>query len=95
MFRRLTWNLNARAAIDGQAAAIAQRVPDIVALQEVASKSAEKWQAALRGLGLLHVTDSFSNSPAWNQKGPRRYGLLIGSRFAMNWVASGVRVEGV
>jgi len=86
--RLLTWNLNGRRQVEGQAAAIARRSPDIVALQEVTLKSATLWRAALPEAGLPHMIDSFSSSPPWEPAGPRRYGLMIAGRFPLTVVIS-------
>ena len=81
--RLLTWNLNARRQIEGQVAATASRSPDVVALQEVTRRSAPLLRLALPAAGLPHVVDSFAGSPPWTAVGPRRYGLLIASRFPL------------
>jgi exonuclease III len=86
--RLLTWNLNGRRKVDGQTAAIADRCPDVVALQEVTAPSTTLLREALAGIGLPHVIDSFASSPEWKPVGPRKYGLLIGSRFPLAFVAS-------
>ena len=81
--RLLTWNLNGRRSVERQAAAVADREPDILALQELTSNSVPGWRTALTDSGLTHVIDSFANAPSWQAAGPRRYGLLIGSRFPL------------
>jgi exonuclease III len=81
--RLLTWNLNRRRRIGGQAAAIASRTPDIIALQELTLTSTILWRTSLAEIDLRHVTDSFAASPLWDAVGPRRYGLLIASRFPL------------
>src|SRR5262245_10983329 len=81
--RLLTWNLNGRRRIERQAAAIARRVPDIVALQELTSNSIGAWRLALAEASTRNLIDSFSNSPRWPAVGPRKYGLLIASRFLL------------
>jgi exonuclease III len=81
--RLLTWNLNGTRQIDGQVAAIAARNPDILALQEVTLTSVLLFRAALAPVGFPHVTDSFAFSTSWQPVGPRRYGLLIASRYPL------------
>ena len=81
--RLLTWNLNGRRRIERQAAAVAAREPDIVALQELTINSVPGWRAVLTDFGMTHVIDSFAHAPLWQAAGPRRYGLLIGSRFPL------------
>jgi exonuclease III len=86
--RLLTWNLNGRRHVEKQLAAIAGRSPDIVALQEVTARSIALLRAALSEVGLHHVIDSFATSAPWAAVGPRRYGVLIASRFSLTPVAS-------
>jgi exodeoxyribonuclease III len=86
--RLLTWNLNARRRLEGQLAAIVAHSPDIVALQELTRRSSGFWRVALRDAGLAHVIDSFSASAAWAAVGPRKYGLIVASRFPLTPLAS-------
>ena len=79
--RLLTWNLNGRRKVDEQAAAIAARSPDIVALQELTLNSTASWRAVLPRTGLPNVVDSFASSPSGSAKAPRRYGLIVAARF--------------
>jgi exonuclease III len=81
--RLVTWNLNARRQIAEQIAAIANPLPDILALQEVTQRSVSTLRELLPAAGLSYVTDSFAASPPWTASGPRRYGLLIASRFPL------------
>ena len=54
--RLITWNVAKRVQrLAEQAAALAERQPDVVALQEVTARSGELWEAALRTIGLPHV----------------------------------------
>jgi len=82
--RLLTWNLNARRDVDGQVAAMAACSPDVVALQEVTARSVSLLRAALPTINLSHIIDSFAASRTWTAAGPRRYGLLIASRFPVS-----------
>jgi endonuclease/exonuclease/phosphatase family metal-dependent hydrolase len=86
--RLLTWNLNARRDLARQLAAIADRSPDVVALQEVTPRSITLWRSALPEAGLPHVVDSFAISAPWSAVGPRRYGVVIASRFRLTTVVS-------
>jgi exonuclease III len=83
--RLLSWNLNARRSrIAEQVAVLAERAPDVVALQEVTPSMAAPLSAHLRDAGLAHVVDSFSLAPAdFVPSGPRRYGLLTASRYPL------------
>jgi hypothetical protein len=69
-----------------QVAAIAARSPDIVALQELTLISTMSWRDVLPLAGLPNVVDSFSSSPSWEPKGPRRYALIVASRFPLTYV---------
>ena len=80
--RLLTWNLNARRRqLPDQLAAVAVRSPDILALQEVTPGSIPLLRESLPTFGLFHITDSFAHAPRWDACGPRRYGVLLASRF--------------
>lgn len=64
-----------------QAAALAERVPDVVALQEVSPRSAPLWREALAAAGLPHVAVSLDGAdPAREPAGPRRAGVLLAAR---------------
>ena len=67
--RLITWNVNARVGretMSGQSKAVIDRKPDLVALQELRTKSREPWHKALEDEG-LHVIDSFERLGArWN-----------------------------
>jgi exonuclease III len=86
--RLLTWNLNGRRQVDRQVAAIMRRSPDVVALQELTASSATGWRAALPDAGLPHLIDSFTGSPSWEPRGPRKYGLVFASRFPLALLTS-------
>jgi exonuclease III len=82
--RLLTWNLNARwRQLPEQLAALAERAPDIVALQEVTARTAPRLRIGLQDLGLVNVLDSFAVSPPWQAVGPRRYALIMASRLSL------------
>jgi exonuclease III len=51
--RLLTWNLNGRRHVGGQATAITDRSPDIIALQEVTRHSVVLLRQALVASGCL------------------------------------------
>ena len=51
--RLITWNVNRRLSVLAeQAAALAGRAPDVVALQEVTASSWPLWRVALLTIGL-------------------------------------------
>jgi len=76
----LSWNVAGRVrSVPAQAAALARRPVDVVALQEVRASALAAWEAELAGLGYEHVAATLAadSRPA----GPeRRLGVLIASR---------------
>jgi exonuclease III len=80
--RIVTWNvarLNAR--LPEQAAALAGREPDVVALQEVTQRTLPLWRAALAVLGLTHTRASLDAAdPGRQPAARRRTGVLLSSR---------------
>jgi exonuclease III len=81
--RLISWNVAARTKLlKRQVAALADRQPDIVALQEVRENAVEQYLAALRAIDLPHAVDSFRLSPdRTSLTGARRYGEVL----AMRW----------
>jgi endonuclease/exonuclease/phosphatase family metal-dependent hydrolase len=76
----LTWNVQGRVrGVPEQAAALAARACDVVALQEVRATALEVWEAALAMLGYPHV---LATLPAGGPQRPpeRRLGVLIAAR---------------
>jgi exonuclease III len=96
--RLISWNVQRRIErLAAQAAALASREPDVVALQEISARSWPLWQAALATIGLPHAvrSDPFR---------PRRTVVLIAARalepveaLAVPWPEStaAARVDGV
>ena len=82
--RVITWNVARRSSrLAEQAAALAAREPDVVALQEVTDTTLPLWRVVLERIGLPHVRASLdhaerSRTPAQR----RRTGVLLGSRTA-------------
>jgi exodeoxyribonuclease III len=69
--RLITWNVARRVTVlPDQAAALASREPDVVALQEVTARGHGLWETALRRIGLPHLVYS---------PGPRM-GVLLAAR---------------
>lgn len=81
----LSWNVNARVrAAAKQAAALIDRHPDVVTLQEVTAASRGDLRQALTEGGLTSVVDSFELLESTSRLiGPRRYGLLVAARFPL------------
>jgi exonuclease III len=83
--RIVTWNVARRSSrLAEQAAALAAREPDVVALQEITSRTLPLWRAALEMIAMPHVQASLdcpdSSRAAGNR---RRTGVLLGSRIRL------------
>src|SRR5581483_7681957 len=81
----ISWNVAGRVGcLDKQIAALTQYKPDVIALQEVRSKTARPLREGLDRIGLGHCIDSFDLVPDPSLlKGPRQYGELIASRWPL------------
>jgi endonuclease/exonuclease/phosphatase family metal-dependent hydrolase len=81
----LSWNLASRLRhIPQQVEMLASREPDLVALQEVTRPGLSRLRTLLAHGGLMYQADSFELAPCPTLfTGPRRYGLLIASRFPL------------
>jgi exonuclease III len=79
----ISWNLAGRLRhIPQQVAMLASHEPDLVALQEVIRPGLPLLRTLLANAGLIHQADSFEWALCLALlTGPRRYGLLIASRF--------------
>jgi exonuclease III len=61
--RVVSWNVARRSSrLAEQAAALARREPDVVALQEVTYRTLPLWKAALETIGLAHVRTSLERA---------------------------------
>jgi exodeoxyribonuclease III len=80
--RVITWNVNRRVTrLAEQATALAEREPDVVALQEVSTRTAPMWAAALARIGLPHSRCSLSGAdPGRLPASRRRTGVLLAAR---------------
>ena len=80
--RVISWNLARRSSrLAEQAAALAGRDPDVVALQEVTTRTLPLWRAALETIGISHVRASLDRAdPAREPAARRSTGVLLGSR---------------
>ena len=78
----ISWNLARRSSrLAEQAAALAGRDPDVVALQEVTTRTLPLWRAALETIGISHVRASLDGAdPAREPAARRSTGVLLGSR---------------
>ena len=92
--RIVSWNvarLSARLA--EQAAALAGREPDVVALQEITRRTLPLWRAALSTIGLTHVRASLDGAdPGRQPTGRRRTGVLLSSRAPLTDASTGLPV---
>jgi exonuclease III len=106
--RVITWNVNRRVTrLAEQATALAEREPDVVALQEVSTRTAPMWAAALATIGLPHSRCSLAGAdPGRLPASRRRTGVLLaartpladaGPRLEVPWpeTALAARVDGV
>jgi exonuclease III len=84
--RLISWNVNRRTSLLAeQAAALASRAPDVVALQEVTAASLLAWRAAMPEVGLAHVLCSLDAAdPARTPPRRRRTGVLLAARDALS-----------
>ena len=80
--RIVSWNVARRSSrLAEQAAALAQREPDVVALQEVTRRTLPLWRAALETIGMTDVCASLDRAdPARVPAARRSTGVLLGSR---------------
>jgi exodeoxyribonuclease III len=81
----LSWNVAGRVrSVPGQAAALARRPADVVALQEVRASAHGAWRDALAALGLVHQHYS---APPRHGTGERRLGVLLAARAELEPIA--------
>jgi len=80
--RLITWNVARRVeALAAQAAALGEREPDLIALQEVTARTLPLWEAACATIGLRHVVCTLRDAdPVRTPAGPRRTGVLLAAR---------------
>ena len=80
--RVITWNVARRSSrLAEQAAALAAREPDVVALQELTVATLPLWRAVLARIGLPYVRASLDGAePSRAPAERRRTGVLLGSR---------------
>ena len=65
MVRLITWNVARRVSVLAeQAAAVGERSPDVLALQEVTARTLPLWEAACAAIGLGHVACSLAGNGA-------------------------------
>jgi len=81
----ISWNVAARVKKQPQQLkAVMDQEPDLLALQEVTSKTAQMWNAGLQEAGFKHVLTSFQVSPEQEKLvGARGRALLVASRWPL------------
>ncbi|MDP7502813.1 MAG: endonuclease/exonuclease/phosphatase family protein [Nitrospinota bacterium] len=86
--RLISWNTNARTRrVAHLVEFLRKRKPDLIALQEVTPNSVPLFREGFREIGLPFIHDSFEsfrNSSLL--KGPRRYGVMIASRYPVGLI---------
>src|SRR4051812_31769400 len=92
--RVITWNVARRSStLVEQAAALAARQPDVVALQEITDRTLPLWRAALAQIGLPHVRASLDDAaPSRAPAARRRTGVLLGSATPFTDATAGLDV---
>ena len=82
MVRLITWNVARRVgALAAQAAAVGEREPDVVALQEVTARTLPLWEAACETLGLRNIACTLHDAqPGRAPANRRRTGVLLAAR---------------
>lgn len=88
--RLVTWNVARRTSVlVEQAAAVAGRAPDLLALQEVTSATVPFWRAACETIGLPYVRASLDGADPIRAPAPRRQtGVLLASRVQLKAAAT-------
>ena len=83
--RVITWNVARRSSrLAEQAAALAGREPDVVALQEITERTLPLWRAVLARIGLPHVRASLDEADPSRAPAKRRgTGVLLASSTAL------------
>lgn len=84
MIRLITWNVARRTTrLPEQVSALAEREPDIVALQELTRTTLPLWRHAFELMGLIHIRASAVSGDATGAESGRRTLVLIASRMAL------------
>ena len=84
--RLISWNVARRVgSLPAQAAALSGRRPDVLALQEISSRTLPMWRAACATIGLPHVLASLDDAdPDREPAARRRTGVIIASRLPLS-----------
>ncbi|MDQ6819362.1 MAG: endonuclease/exonuclease/phosphatase family protein [Actinomycetota bacterium] len=93
LLRLVTWNVARRTAVIAeQAMALAEREPDVAALQEVTRRTAPLWRRAFEVIGLSHVRTSLDESATAGSAGSPRMGVMLASREPLHDVAQALEM---
>jgi len=81
----ISWNVAGRVRKQQlQMDTLLSRKPDVIGLQEVTRKTLQLWLEGLKKEGYMHIISSFAiHDGNCNFTGPRRYGILIASRWPL------------
>ena len=84
----ISWNVAGRFHKQkSQLNSLISRRPDLIGLQEITIKTLPLWEERLRKVGYRHIISSFNlNSKNNDFTGPRRYGILVASRWPLTAV---------
>lgn len=84
MIRLITWNVARRTSrLPDQAAVLAERRPDVVALQEVTRRTLPLWRRAFELMGLTHVRVSEVGPATVSEESAGRTLVMVASRPAL------------
>jgi len=84
VIRLITWNVARRSSrLVGQATALAERDPDVVALQDLTRKTLPLWRHAFELMGLAHVSASAVGGDTTGEDSGRRTLVMVASRVAL------------
>jgi len=80
--RVISWNVARRSSrLAEQAMALAERQPDVIALQEITRRTAPLWKRALETIGLPHTRISLDEAHVGREPASRRAtGVLVATR---------------
>ena len=89
MVRIISWNVARRSSrLAEQAAALAEREPDAVALQEITRRTAPLWRRALETIGLPQIRVSLDEAEPRREPATRRAtGVLVAARRSVREVS--------
>ena len=91
--RLITWNVaRRRSRVVQQATVVAERRPDVVALQEVTRQTLSLWRRAFELMGLEHVRSSLDAATVGDRSARRITGVMLASRAPLCEIEQGLSV---